>query len=288
VFIEEENRFRQTYRQVSGVTAYPFNRAFRAEFTGGFRSIDFDREIRTRVISPTTGELLAEEIEELPSIDTVNLAETAAALVYDTAILGPTSPLAGSRSRLEVAPIFGGLSLTTFLADVRQYFMPVRPVTIAGRILHYGRYGPDAEDARLAPLYLGYSGLVRGYDFDSFDAGECEPTAASPCPVYDRLVGSRVAVANLEVRFPLVGVFTGELEYGPVPIEGLVFADAGVAWGRLDEPTFFGGDREVVRSVGAGVRVNALGFAILELAAARPLDRPEKGWLFSFNFQPGF
>jgi outer membrane protein assembly factor BamA len=97
-----------------------------------------------------------------------------------------------------------------------------------------------------------------------------------------------VAVASVEVRFPLVGIFTGELEYGPVPIEGLLFGDAGVAWGQVDEPSFFGGERDIVKSVGAGVRVNALGFAILEIAGARPLDRPGKGWVFSFNLRPGF
>ena len=59
------------------------------------------------------------------------------------------------------------------LADYRKYFMPVRPFTIALRGMHYGRYGRDSEDARLSPLYLGYPGLVRGYDVSSFDANEC-------------------------------------------------------------------------------------------------------------------
>ena len=58
--------------------------------------------------------------------------------------------------------------------------VPVRPFTLAARLLHYGRYGSDAEDSRLQPLYLGWPGLVRGYTVGSFDASECHPTAADP------------------------------------------------------------------------------------------------------------
>lgn len=85
-----------------------------------------------------------------------------------------------------------------------------------------------------------------------------------------------------------VGLFTGEYRYGPVPIEGFLFADAGVAWTSTDRLSFAGGDRGVVRSTGAGVRVNAFGYAIVELALARPLDRARSGWVFSFNLRPGF
>jgi hypothetical protein len=71
-------------------------------------------------------------------------------------------------------------------------------------------------------------------------------------------------------------------------LEGVLFGDAGVAWTRASRPDFAGGNRELVRSVGAGVRVNALGFAVLEFDAVRPLDRPGRGWMFAFNFLPGF
>jgi outer membrane protein assembly factor BamA len=166
--------------------------------------------------------------------------------------------------------------------------MPVRPYTIAARVLHYGRYGRNSEDVRLMPLFVGYPGLVRGYQFDSFSANECRPTATSPCPVFDQLVGSRLAVGNLELRFPLIGAFMGEIHYGPLPVEGVLFADAGVAWNGDVIPTFLGGERDLVRSVGAGVRINALGFAVVEVAAAHPLDRPGNGWLLTFNLIPGF
>jgi hypothetical protein len=40
--------------------------------------------------------------------------------------------------------------------------------------------------------------------------------------------------------------------------------------------------------VGAGVRVNAFGYAVLELAAVRPLDRPTTGWIFGFRLTRGY
>jgi outer membrane protein assembly factor BamA len=170
--------------------------------------------------------------------------------------------------------------------------MPVRPFTLATRLLHYGRYANDGEDDRLQPLFLGYPGLVRGYSYGSFDGSECDPTPADPssCPVFDQLLGSRMAVANVELRFPLFGVLgIGSGYYGAFPIEFLAFGDAGLAWDTLNEPSIFGsGTRDPVFSAGAGLRVNLLGFAVAEVSLARPFDRPGKNWVWQFELQPGF
>ena len=85
----------------------------------------------------------------------MNLSSASAALVTDSSLFGATSPVAGARSRFEVAPTFGSLNMTTALADYRRYFMPARFYTIAVRGLHYGRYGEGGEDPRLIPLFLG-------------------------------------------------------------------------------------------------------------------------------------
>ena len=55
------------------------------------------------------------------------------------------------------------------------------------------------------------------------------------------------------------------------------FAQAHYAPEKLWE--FFDGDRDWVRSVGVAMRVNALGFAVVEIDYVRPLDRPGRGWL---------
>jgi Tol biopolymer transport system component len=288
VLVQQIQRFNQIQRQVAGIVAYPFSSVKRLEITSGLRQVSYNRRIDERTISLATGRLISEERRELAAPDSVMLAETSAALVLDTSLSGPTGPILGRRYRFEVAPTVGDLSFTSLLADFRQYIMPVKPITLAGRLLHYGRYGSASEDSRLTPLYLGYPQLVRGYNFNSFRVGECVADGDSSCPAFDRLIGSRLLVANAEVRFPVLGLFKRDFEYGRVPVEGLIFGDAGVAWTRDDRPEFAGGHRDVVRSVGAGVRVNVLGFAIVELDAVRPLDRPGRGWMFAFNFLPGF
>jgi outer membrane protein assembly factor BamA len=156
--------------------------------------------------------------------------------------------------------------------------------------MHYGRYGSSSDDRRLVPLFIGYPNLVRGYDVNTITANECAPTLESACPAFDRLVGSRMLVANLEFRFPLLRPFSGASQsmYGPVPVEVAVFADAGVAWNHGQKPSIVGGDREGVSSVGLALRANLFGFAIGQFDFAKPLQRVDKGWVFQFNLSPGF
>jgi hypothetical protein len=199
------------------------------------------------------------------------------------------SPIRGRRYRLAVSPTVGTVSYTGVLADLRQYVMPVRPYTIAARVIHYGRYGSGSEDPRFYPLFLGYPELVRGYDFNSFSAAECGATSGQSCPVFDQLVGSRVLIGNIELRFPPFGAFGGRRFYGPLPVELIAFADTGVAWTKAEKAAFLkGGTRKRVSSVGGGARVNLFGFAVMEIDFVRPLDRPGRGWIWQFNFRPGF
>jgi outer membrane protein assembly factor BamA len=97
-----------------------------------------------------------------------------------------------------------------------------------------------------------------------------------------------MALASVELRFPLFGVFSRRSYYGPLPVEGIVFGDTGVAWWSNDRPSFLGGSRDALRSVGTGIRFNALGFLIGEVDFVKPIDRPERGWMWQFNFVPGF
>jgi len=152
--------------------------------------------------------------------------------------------------------------------------------------MQYGRYGRDSDDLRLQSVYIGLPGLVHGYSSGSFEPQECPFTGG--CPAFDQLFGTRVAVANAEVRFPVWGLFKPREMYGPLPLEMAVFADAGVAWYQGERPAFLGGGRGLVRSAGLAARVNVLGYAVFELAYVRPFDRPQRGWLWQFNIVPGF
>lgn len=235
-----------------------------------------------------TGDLLGHEVEQLPRPEALNLGEASAALVYDSSVFGATSPLVGQRYRLEVSQLAGSLDFTSVTADYRKYFMPVRPFTLAVRALHFGRYGTGGEDLRLPALYLGYPGLVRGYDVGSYDANECVEVDLLSCDAFDQTKGSRIAVAGAELRFPLLGLFSRSSYYGAFPVETAFFADAGVAWTRDNQPSFAGGDRDWVRSAGVAVRANVFGYAIAEMAYVRPLDRSRRGWVWQFGLMPGF
>jgi Tol biopolymer transport system component len=287
--LEQTVILRQTGRSVGMGVAYPFNQAQRLEFSAGYRNISFDQQIQTLGYSAITGELLFEESSSESIGESLNFGEATAALVYDTSVFGATSPVLGQRYRLEVSPVAGSLSYTSLLTDYRKYFMPFQFYTLAARVLHYGRYGDGGEDPRLTPLFIGYPTLVRGYDVGSFEASDCGFDPSGACPAFDRLLGSRMLVGNVEFRFPLLrpfGMSSGV--YGPIPVEVALFADAGVAWDSLDKPSFAGGNREAVSSAGVALRVNAFGFAIVQLDLVRPFQRPDKGWFFQFSLAPGF
>ena len=291
-FIEQQLLVRQTNRDIAGILSYPFSEVQRFDLQAGYSNISFDRELRTNGFSLTTGQQVLEEKEDLPAPGSLDLGIASAALVYDNSFFGATSPILGQRYRVEVSPTVGALNYVGILGDFRRYFMPARPFTFATRLLHYGRYAKDGEDPRLQPLFLGQAGLVRGYSYGSFDGSECFPSPDEPdsCPVFDQLLGSRVVVANAELRFPLFGALgIGSGYYGAFPIEFAVFGDAGLAWDNGHKPSVFGsGTRDPVFSAGAGLRINLLGFAVAEVDLVRPFDRPGKGWVWQFELQPGF
>ena len=288
VYVENEYRFLQRDQAVLGALSYPLNRTQRFEFSGGVRRLGQTEDVTTRTFDVNTGQQLTEDRQTLAEEPTLNLGQTSAALVFDSAISGVTSPIRGSRSRFEFAQSVGSLQYSGLLADMRTYLMPVRPYTVALRGMFYGRYGTDSGDPRLPTLYLGYPGLVRGYDSGSFESGECGLQPDGSCPAFDRLIGSRVAIANAELRFPLWSLFRRDEFYGPLPVEMAVFADGGVAWGANGRTFVTRSDSTPVASAGIAARANLLGFAVAEVDFVRPLNRPGRGWLWQFSLIQGF
>lgn len=276
-------------RGASGVVAYPFDRARRVEFQSGMSRISFDQIVNTTTYSLFTGAVYERTTRTTSFARPLTLGTSAAAYVFDTTSFGATSPVQGQRYRFELDPTYGTINFAGLLADYRRYVMPVSFYTVGVRVMHYGRYGSGGEDARLFPLYVGYPGLVRGCDVYSIDASECVSTAESVCPLIDRLLGSRMLIGNLELRFPLLRPFglTSNM-YGPVPVEVALFTDSGVAWTSGDTPSWLGGSRGGVSSAGVAFRVNLFGFAVGELDLVRPFQRPGRGWTFAFNVLQGW
>lgn len=288
VDVNQELRYRQLNQEIAGFVAYPFSRAQRLEFSAGFNRLSFDLRLRTQAFSDITGDKVLDRTEKFPAPGALNLANASLALVYDTSVFGATSPIIGQSYRLEFSPLLGSINMYTILGDYRRYIMLRKPFTFATRVLHYGRYGQDAETTKLAALFVGYPGLVRGYDSNSFDSNEFVATSDSTfdSPVIDRLFGSKITVANFELRFPLFRVLgLGSGYYGPLPIETGVFYDLGAAWQRGSKVSFF---NDAVKSYGATARLNLLGYAVLEIDYVNPVDRPQKGWFWQFNLTAGF
>lgn len=288
-YIEQELLSRQTNREITGILSYPFSDVMRVEFSAGYNNITFLNELQTTAVSLNSGATLIDKTEELPRSSALNLGTVGAALVYDNSFFGATGPLIGQRYRIEVDPTFGSLNWTDILGDYRYYVMPIRPFTLAGRILHYGRYGKSADDGRLTPLYIGYPGLVRGYESSSFSAGEVGSDTTFYGNLFNRLTGSKMLLANFELRFPLLGALgIGSGFYGFLPLDFGIFYDAGAAWFTNEKPTFFGGDKKPISSYGLLLRLNLFGFAVGEVDYVHPFDRPDKKWLWQFSFTEGF
>jgi Tol biopolymer transport system component len=274
--------------QVSIQGFYPFTREHRAEVSLGYSHISYDVEILESVI---IGNLIVRE--ELFSVDApppLNLVMFSSAFVGDRSFFGFTSPLKGRRYRLEAGTTFGSLNFLTFLADVRQYFR-ASPVTFAFRGMHYGRYFKDAEDTRLFPLYVGYDHLVRGYNFSSFTGDEC---SGPDCPELNRLIGSKIAVGNFEVRLPLLGHERLSLIRSRVlPVDFNLFADGGVAWRDAESPVWdfvtTSTERIPVFSAGASFRINLFGYIIGEIYYAYPFQRQlRQDGVFGLSLSPGW
>jgi Tol biopolymer transport system component len=272
--LKQSDYLQRMQLRFAGLLAYPFNRGLRLEFSGGVRHAMYHREIRSQISSEATGRVLARDLLETSGGVPTTVAEVGVALVHDTAVFGPTGPLLGSRYRFEVAPAVGDLSYTRVIADYRRYVMPVRPYSLAVRVLHSGRYGPDGNDPRLLSSFLGSNYFVRGH---RLDLSNCPPDPTRVCG--EELLGSRVLVSNVEVRFPIWGMFSRQIDYGPLPADAFLFADGGMVWSDQHSTG--------ISSIGGGIRMNAGGLPF-EVAAIRALDGPAPGWQFDFGFRVGF
>lgn len=238
--------------------------------------------------------------EEEPEGFSFGSVETA--LVFDNSVFGLTAPLDGRRMRVGIGQNFGDFNFTSVTADFRIYKF-LKPIGLAFRALHYGRYGSDSE--QFAPFYLGNSffGFVRGLNID-----DAQNALALADRDFDELVGSKIAVGNFEIRIP----FSGPRQLALLPSSFLFadlnfFIDGGIAWTSFDqfrdpifrldengEPIVFEGEELIdfpkvnpIFTAGVSMRVNVFGALIIEPFYARPLI---EGGTFNFgvNILPGW
>lgn len=273
------------------IAQYPLSQTRRIEFSAGTTHYGYSIQSVTQGFNGRTNRT------NLEAPSSLALSNASIAFVGDASSFGFTSPISGTRYRFEVTPTVGSLDYNTLLLDFRKY-MFVKPFTLAVRGMHYGLYGKDSENERLGAMYVGDGSLVRGYSYNSYTNSDCVSSgtgglAGSTCPQFDRLVGSRLALANAELRIPLFGTSGFGLISSPLPpIEIAPFVDAGVAWTKASGPVWdlssTSGERTPVVSTGIASRINLFGFAVFQVYYAHPFQRPGTGGVWGFLLQPGW
>ncbi len=274
--------------QLGFFAQYPFSTTARVE-VGASGSIYSNQLTKLVNYYDDFGSLIKQDRTKLDAPPALNLVTAEAALVGDNSFFGMTAPLQGQRYRLGLEQYFGDFNFTALTADYRIYRF-YKPVAFAFRAMHYGRYG--AGSTELTPLFVGNPWFIRGYNsntaLDLFLQNDY---------VFDQLVGSKLLVANFEVRIPFTGPKRLALIKSNVLLTDLnFFVDGGMTWFdyeqfNISEPQFNGEFTvypvQPVFSAGASLRINLFGALILEPYYAIPLQKNAKG-AFGLNLIPGW
>ena len=301
-FTEETDVLRYLVRQAFAVGMYPLNRFTRFELGAEMSNVDRTVQRIGRDLETTTGSSTNYYYIEQKNLSSFNYAAPFAAYVSDNALFGYTGPIMGRRYRFQIQPTVGSFRWIDYLADYRRYdpilFNFLTVATRVGTDIAVGR------DELALPKYLGSPQSqfwLRGYDRQSFFSTiGCAGGAFgvnSACGA-TQMIGSRVALATAELRFPLVRRFDlGLLPVSLPPLDGLIFYDAGMAWSSAQTPHFVrppseGYDpamtRYLLTSYGAGLRLNLFNFALLRWDYAIPLDQPGHKGFWQFSLGPSF
>jgi len=277
--------------KISAFAEYPLSLTKRMEAGVGYVRYSYDYNAEHAIYRD--GKFIDRGGASVNEPTSLNLVQTNAAFVGDASYFGFTAPIAGQRYRMEVEPTFGNLTFIGALADYRRYHFK-NPLTFAWRLLHYGRYLGDSETERLTPLFLGFETWVRGYNLYSLLRSGQIGADLNDCPEINTLIGSRIGVASVELRLPLIGTEQfGILNFPYLPTDVLAFVDAGVAWTADQPPEFHwkrrdAFDRTPIVSAGLSTRTNLFGLLILQIYYAYPFQHPEHRMRWGFFIAPGW
>lgn len=314
---ENYDMIRTFQEQAEGFVSYPFSRTKRIEAGAAIAHYSYrlDRhstyyyaDDQANLVSyyPFYSDRKKVSLEDASasygsSFKAFTIQQINAAFVGDNSHFGIAAPLEGYRYRFGAEQYFGDFNFTSYTFDVRKYNR-YAPVTLAARAYAYIRTGKD--DDALYPLFLGYPYLIRGYE----SAGFYNNQGLSEGFGLNQLMGTRIAVANFEVRIP----FTGPERLAVLPSKLLFsdlnfFFDAGLAWTKDSKIAFKSKPDEIgstsnpdgsstaiyervpALSAGVSLRVNLFGYFIIEPYYAIPFQRNDvKFGTFGLNFAPGW
>ena len=294
-FLEQYQVARYIVREAFAIGMRPSNRFNRIEVGVSANNVARSIALYSRAIDGFTGYGTQWVVDSIISFPGLNYVAPYAAYVSDNSLFGYTGPIAGRRYRVQVQPVLGGLRWTEVSADYRRYVpLLFNFLTLAWRTQTSIKMGPDEM---VFPNYLGRADYVRGYDREQYAAQFCGGIFSdqTACNVTE-LLGSRFLLGNVELRFPLVRRFDlGVIPISLPPVDGLFFFDAGVAWEKgqsisLSRPADYDQDlqRYLLRSYGAGIRMNLFGYALLRADYAIPMDRGTRRGYWVLTLGPSF
>ncbi|GAK55149.1 peptidase S9B dipeptidylpeptidase IV domain protein [Candidatus Vecturithrix granuli] len=226
-----------------------------------FRRVELGLEgwmVSGEKLEDTTREELEDQFFAVPTL----------AYVHDTTLYTSFGPLDGRRSRYSLSPAFGDFLYLTAAADQRWYIQATKRSTLALRMLTAVSVGENARIFNISGPYTFRSGA-----FDTDEEEEIE--------------GTKIALANLEYRFPLLPKLN--------LLRGNVFWDMALGWTDnvrplTTEQTSFIRLKDLRAAYGIGVRVpisGPFGSILLRFDMTQETDLTknigERKWLFSLG-----
>ena len=282
------DRVRTFEEKLNVFAQYPFSKTLRLE--GGLSGATYSNRVdRYDQYYDAFGRLIFQEKEKVDPQDVGlnlfkgQLASANLALVGDNSFFGIASPIKGYRYRVGVERYVGDFDFTSLTVDGRKY-VHLKPVTVAVRAMHIGRYGSDAN--RFSDIFLGFPWYMRGYEFNAAN----EILQQNKRSI-NELFGSKALISNFEVRLPFTGpeslsVIKSKFFFSELSL----FVDGGLTWDTFDknsDSNLRSFDFNPLFSAGASLRINVFGAMILEPYYAWPLLAETKG-VFGLNIVPGW
>lgn len=201
--------------------------------------------------------------------------------VYDNTVYGYTGPIDGFRQNttLAVSPGWGNkkLDFKTLKMDFRKYFKIGRYSSLAGRLTLGTSRGADKQKFYLGGLqnWIFGTGETNGVEDDSrsrndildgendlFDVFFSEFVMPVRGRRYMESVGSNVALANIEFRFPFLLAVGVPNKFMLSNLGSHIFLDVGTAWDKSDD---FSNNQ--IAGFGWGMKIN-LGYFLLRIDSA--------------------
>lgn len=235
-----------------------FERSF-----GGFFQLNFPLSKFSRLETSVTIANSDKEVIRGVIARKALLVSNSIAYVYDNSLWGPSGPLDGMRTRLQLAYTsdvkFSNVNYYTIIADFRNYFRLGLRSSFATRAAFFYN---DGQEARR--FFMGGSWDLRGWPRFS-------------------IRGEKMWITSVELRFPLLDQINLKFPFmnlGFFGIRGAAFFDAGSAWDTNYKNT--------LGSVGVGIRFNLFGALVLRYDIGKKIENNfskfQDGLFYQFFF----